>query len=104
MNRRAKKSQWMSLVQNVLVTGTGVVVFCVFVFMTIWSKDGLVDLMRLSSQKDQIESDNRGLLQENLSLIQEIQSLKNAGVLEQKARSELGLVKPNEIVLVLDPS
>lgn len=104
MKRKAKKSQVLGLIQNVLVYSLGLVVFLGFVFITVWGQDGLIDLMRLSGQKDRIVTKNNQLLHENLMLLNQIESLNQERVLEQTIRSELGLIKPNELVFVIDPS
>jgi len=87
--------------QNSVFLLLGIVVFVVFLVMTVWGKDGMLDLIELNKRKDQIVNTNYRLLKENLLYLEEIQKLKQAKFVEQKARSDLGLVRPDEIVFVV---
>jgi cell division protein FtsB len=79
----------------------GLAVFGLFVLMTVWGDDGIVHLVRLQQQRARIATENNHILMENFQLLNEIQGLKDARAMEQSARSELGLIRPNETVFVI---
>lgn len=87
--------------QNILFYALGVVVFCMFVFLTVWGDDGLMKLVDLKTQKKNFSQQNVEILQQNLMRVEEIEKLKSARYLKQIARSELGLVKPDEVVFII---
>lgn len=80
-----------ALIGLVIVIGLGLVI--------VLARHGLVDLVRMSAQVDQLERENDDLKQRNKRLMAEIQRLrKNPSAIEEAAREELGLAKPNELV------
>ncbi|MCP5464123.1 MAG: septum formation initiator family protein [Deltaproteobacteria bacterium] len=95
-------SQKIKLQNNIFLTAA-VVVFVLFFFVTVWGDGGLVELYGLKQQRDKIVASNRQLLQENLLRLQEIQKLKESRFVEQKARSDLGMIRKDEIVFVIKP-
>jgi len=97
MNRTPKAYQF----QNSIFYGLACLVFIVFFFVTIWGKDGLIDLMALKKQRAKIAQSNYYLLKENLLYLEEIDKLKQARFVEQNARSDMGMVRSNEIVYVV---
>ena len=80
-----------ALIGLVIVIGLGLVI--------VLARHGLVDLVRLSAQVGQLERENNDLKQRNKRLMNEITLLrKNPRAIEEAAREELGLAKPNELV------
>ncbi|WP_438970419.1 cell division protein FtsB [Methylophaga sp.] len=61
------------------------------------SHDGLPSLLRLHQQVEKQKLDNEQLVERNQVLAAEVQDLKSGlDALEERARSELGMVKPGE--------
>lgn len=61
------------------------------------SHDGLPPLLRLHHQVEKQKLDNEKLIERNQVLAAEVQDLKSGlDALEERARSELGMVKPGE--------
>lgn len=61
------------------------------------SHDGLPSLLRLHHQVEKQKIDNEKLVERNQVLAAEVQDLKSGlDALEERARSELGMVKPGE--------
>lgn len=79
----------------------GVGIFFFFVILSIWGENGLLRLVEMNNIKKQAVSLNQKILQENLLLKQEIERLHDAKYLEQRVRSDLGLIKPNEKVFII---
>ncbi|MBF0104981.1 MAG: septum formation initiator family protein [Deltaproteobacteria bacterium] len=73
----------------------------VFIYVTVWGKDGLTELVQLKKKKNDIVAKNNQLLKENLLFTEEIEELKNARYVEQKARSNLGMIRENELVYIV---
>lgn len=94
-----------SLRTNNLLNGffysVGVVLFVVFFVVTVWGKDGLLHLMALKKTRDKIIASNHQLIQSNFFLLEEIQKSKEQSYIEQRARSDLGMVKDNEVVFII---
>ena len=62
-----------------------------------FSHDGLPSLLRLHHAVEKQKQDNTGLEERNQVLAAEVQDLKSGlDALEERARSELGMVKPGE--------
>lgn len=80
----------------------GLAVFSLFVLMTVWGEDGIVHLVHLQQQRNHIAAGNNQILMENFHLYQQIQGLKQIDVIEQNARTDLGYVRPNETVYLVD--
>lgn len=57
--------------------------------------------MHLNRARSEILSENQRILRENLSYLEEIRSFKSSKYQEQKARSELGLIRESETVFVV---
>ena len=59
-------------------------------------------MINLKNLKAQIATENKNILLDNLSHWQEIQNLKQVSSIEQVARSEMGLIRQDEVVLIFD--
>jgi len=66
-----------------------------------WGKGGLLELMELKEKRNNIRQTNQTHLKENLFYIEEINKLKTSRYIEQRARTDLGLVRANEIVFFI---
>ena len=68
------------------------------------SGDGVSELARLSEAVERQKSDNAEAAERNKQLIAEVADLKaGMAAIEERARSELGMVKPDEILVQLSP-
>ncbi|UCD32622.1 MAG: septum formation initiator family protein [Desulfobacterales bacterium] len=66
----------------------------------VFGDNGLIDLNRLKTERDDLLQKNESLKQENLSLYREIERLKNdPEYVENVARQELGVVGKDEVIL-----
>lgn len=76
----------------------------VIVQAELWlGKGGVAHVMRLRSQVDAVKTRNAAAQQANDQLQAEVSDLKNGlEMVEERARSELGMVKPNEILVQYD--
>lgn len=64
----------------------------------LWAREGgMRDVWRLQQRLTEQKAQNQALKQRNDKLAAEVQDLKNGtGAIEERARSELGLIKPGE--------
>ena len=64
----------------------------------LWIGNGsLTEVHHLEDQISQIEQENKGLKERNLSLAAEVQDLKQGqDAIEERARSEMGMIKYDE--------
>lgn len=91
----------LSRLKNRVFFIAGIFVFAIFLVITVWGKDGLIELMALNHKKRRIMTTNYRLLKENLLYYEEIQKLKQPSYIEQTARSDLGLVRGDEMVFIV---
>ena len=61
-----------------------------------FGEGGAVATANLQSQVDRQAAENRGLAQRNDLLAAEVENLKSGEAAEERARSELGMIKPGE--------
>jgi cell division protein FtsB len=62
--------------------------------------NGLIDLNRLKTKKDNLVSENGELTKKNLSLYREIERMKNdPKYVENVARKELGVIGKDEVII-----
>lgn len=81
----------------------GVVLFVGFFIVTVWGEDGLLRLMELRAMRDKMVKSNQHLLQSNFQAMEKILKLRQMGYVEQTARTEMGLIRSDEIVYVVTP-
>jgi len=75
-----------------------------FFLITIFGEEGLLKLKHLYTLKRKIEAENIKLLEENLKLKDQLALLKTPQYNERMIREQLGYIKKNEWVLILDES
>ena len=64
---------------------------------SLWGDRGIVGWYLLDQKNQQMRAENDELMKRNASLVPKIEDLKTGvGVLEEKAREDLGMVKPGE--------
>lgn len=78
------------------------VVFVLFVGFTVWGENGILRLLEVNRIKSKVVFENTELLKQNLLFVQEVTRLKEVQFMEQRARTDLGFIKNNEKVFVLD--
>lgn len=97
IRKSLQSHQWLN---TVFLVGA-LLVFVAFLGMTVWGDEGLLHLIRLNRMRSEILSENQRLLKENLFYLEDIRSAKSVRYQEQKARSELGMIRQNETVFVV---
>ncbi len=66
----------------------------------VFDDNGLIDLNRLKTERNNLLQKNEALKQENLSLYREIERLRNdPKYVENVARQELGVIGKDEVIL-----
>lgn len=69
----------------------------------VYGPEGLVRAERLEQELGRIQQGNRELVQENRELRRQIERLKHdPAAVEQVARDDLGLVRPNEVIYLFE--
>ena len=70
----------------------------------VFGENGLTDLYKLKTKKDNLTTKNEELKKENLSFYREIERLKNdPGYVEDVARKELGVIGKDEVIIKVKP-
>jgi cell division protein FtsB len=72
-----------------------------FFITTLWGENGVFKLVKLKQIRTKTANENDEILRQNLLYVQEIEKLKEARFVEQKARTDLGFVKESETVFVV---
>ena len=80
----------------------GLVTAAIFFVITIWGDNGLKELWQLKQKKETLAKSNLELLHQNWLYYEEIKRLSDPKNLEQAARTELGMVRENETVYVIE--
>lgn len=99
-NKKKKRSQF-KIETNRIFWFLGIFIVFIFFSFTIWGEDGLMRLWELKDIRNQISKENKNTLLENLASLQEIENLKESRYVEQIARSELGMIREDEVILVI---
>ncbi len=87
--------------------GRSVLVLCVFALFLhdIFGTHGYLALRRTKLEIERVQSDINRLNRENLDLSDEVKSLKtDPHKIESIARDELGLARPNEVIIKIPQS
>jgi cell division protein FtsB len=84
---------------NLVFVLMAVVILVCFAVVGITGENGVLKMIELTRMKNNLSSQNRALLEENISLYQEIKGLHEPSHVERRAR-ELGLARPGEIIFV----
>ena len=95
-----------SLNQKSLMIRAGTVVFSVLtvgmLVLTLVSDRGLIEVRRKAERLTTLEEQIDTLESENTALIEEIRTLRtDPGEIERRAREQLKLVRPGDVVLVI---
>ena len=87
--------------------GRSILVFCVFALFLhdIFGAHGFLAMRRTKQGIERVQSDINRLAKENAELSDEVKSLKtDPHKIESIARDELGLAKPNEVIIKIPQS
>jgi cell division protein FtsL len=87
--------------------GRSILVLCVFALFLhdIFGTHGYLAMRRTKSDIERVQSDINRLAKENAELSDEVKSLKtDPHKIESIARDELGLAKPNEVIIKIPQS
>ena len=87
--------------QNRIFFVVGFFIFIGFLAVTFWGDHGIVELLHMKRLQNKIQTQNLNILKENLLYLQEIERMQYPQFIEQTARSELGFVRPKEIVYIV---
>ena len=89
----------MNLKKNILIAVAIISMFLMLLFI-VAGNNGLTDLHRLKTKKDNLVKKNEALSKENLSLYREIERMKNdPKYVENVARKELGVIGKDEVII-----
>ena len=73
--------------------------------LTLISDRGLLEVRRKGAELVDLQAQIETLESENTQLVQDIRNLRSEpGEIERRAREELRLVRPGEVILVLPPT
>jgi cell division protein FtsL len=87
--------------------GRSILILCIFTLFLhdIFGAHGYLALRRTKLEIERVQSDISRLNKENLDLSDEVKSLKtDPHKIESIARDELGLAKPNEVIIKIPES
>lgn len=82
--------------------GIGLSFFAFLVGRFSFSKDGFLHYYELNQILEKVQVENDALREEQKQLALEIKRLQNDSYIERVARESLGMLKPNEIFIILD--
>jgi cell division protein FtsB len=89
----------MSRKQGILVSAAVFLILSLLFFIVV-SERGLADLSQMKKERDRLSSQNRQIIQENISQGVEIDRLKNdPSYIESVARRDFGMIGQDEIVV-----
>jgi cell division protein FtsB len=101
---RAKKRRQSSISQSLkrwfFLTALGII--AVFGGMGFLGKDGVLDIIHLKGLLSDLHAENRELELKQEELREEVARLGDPSYLEYLAREQLGLMRPNEIFILLE--
>jgi len=87
--------------------GRSILILCVFALFLhdIFGTHGYLAMRRTKQEIERVQSDINRLAKENIALSEEVKSLKtDPHKIESIARDELGLAKPNEVIIKIPQS
>jgi cell division protein FtsB len=89
----------VNLKKNILLIAAIMSMFLMLLFI-VFGQNGLTDLYRLKTKRDNLLRKNGELTKKNLSLYREIERLKNdPKYVENVARKELGVIGKDEVII-----
>lgn len=75
-----------------------------FGILSLFGENGVIDMIRLKTMQHQIEAENQRLMDKQQALLDERARLQDPHYVEFLAREQLGMLKPNEVFIILDES
>jgi cell division protein FtsB len=89
----------VNLKKNILLVVAILSMFLMLMFIVV-GKNGLTDLYKLKTKKDNLVRKNEEITKKNLSLYREIDRMKNdPKYVENVARQELGVIGKDEVII-----
>jgi cell division protein FtsB len=83
-----------------LLLATGIVLSAMLSYTLVLGKGGLIDIVEMKRDIGNQQEQNERLAQRNRELAGEIVNLqKSTEAIEERARSDLGLIKPDEVFI-----
>jgi cell division protein FtsB len=83
-----------------LLLATGIVLSAMLSYTLVLGKGGLIDIVEMKRDISNQQEQNERLAQRNRELAGEIVNLqKSTEAIEERARSDLGLIKPDEVFI-----
>lgn len=73
-----------------------------FGLLSTFGENGLIDLVHLQSLFNNLQNENQALLQDQEELKAEVARLQDPRYMEFLARERLGLMRPNEVFVILE--
>ncbi len=73
-----------------------------FAAISVLGKNGILDLIKLQGMQHSLEKENTALSEQQEELKTEIERLQTDPYIESLARERFGLMRPNEVFLILD--
>ncbi|MCB1214411.1 MAG: septum formation initiator family protein [Deltaproteobacteria bacterium] len=108
MARQRKKQVKKASPLNLSLKRTFIISFVAIVslfgFLGLFGENGLLDSMKYKNLYESLQKENQELLVEQKNLKEEILLLKEPSQVEYLAREKLGLMKEDEVFLILDQS
>jgi len=80
-----------------------ILVLLSFGLLSFFGKNGILELVQLQAMEKSLQSENAGLRDQQDELRAEIQRLNAPSYIEYLARERFGLMRPNEVFLIVDP-
>lgn len=99
-NQFFNKLKTITFPTNQIFLLSSFIIVLMFLAFSVWGDDGLLRLLELKNLRDQIAEENKVVLLDNLANTQEILGLKKTATIEQVARSNLGMIRQDEVILV----
>jgi cell division protein FtsB len=88
-------------IQDQFFYAFAMLIFFLFFVVTVWGENGLLRLIELKRMTKNVASGNEAILRDNLLHVLEIGKLKNTSYVEERARTDLGLIRDSETVFVV---
>lgn len=100
LKKRVRKSQGFSTKKNAFFVILALVLG--FAALSVLGKNGILDLIKLQGMQHSLEKENEELLKHQEELKAEIERLQTPDYIESLARERFGLMRKNEVFLILD--
>lgn len=100
-NGSRKRSQLGRSIRRFFLFGA-LGIISLFGILGFFGDNGVLDMIRLKTMHHQLQAENERLLEKQEALLLERARLQDSHYVEYLAREQLGLLKPNEVFIILD--